>query len=35
MNKVNKELKKLEKDPLDFATLSVWFCLRFHRIGKR
>ena len=23
MQKVNKELKKLEKDPLDFATLTV------------
>ena len=23
MNKVNRELKKLEKDPLDFATLTV------------
>lgn len=23
MNKVTKELKKLEKDPLDFATLTV------------
>ena len=28
MNKVAKELKKLEKDPLDFATLTVcFFCL--------
>ena len=29
MNKVNKELKKLEKDPLDFATLNVLFLLRY------
>ena len=28
MNKVNRELKKLDKDPLDFATLNVWFLQR-------
>ena len=28
MQKVNKELKKLEKDPLDFATLTVSVCER-------